>query len=240
MAPVMGSRSLNATRNGLSQAASCSQAARLAGAAGSSRRWAPGRAWRGRRPGSWGRGTAPRRRRAPPRKRGLAAGCDQPRHVQRRRGSHHFAEPQPDLGHLLVAGGQPGVGRDHAGEPVRVLGDQPQPDQAAPVLPDQGYPAQVQRVEGERPDPLHVPRVAVVADLGRLVRPAEPDQVGGDRAQPGGGEHRHHVPVEERPARLAVQQQHRLAVGRARPRRRPSAGRRRRRSAPGSRSQAGR
>ena len=35
MPPVMGSQSLNATRNGLSHPASRSQAARLAGAAGS-------------------------------------------------------------------------------------------------------------------------------------------------------------------------------------------------------------
>ena len=36
IAPVIGSRSLNATRNGLSQAASRRQAARLASVAGSS------------------------------------------------------------------------------------------------------------------------------------------------------------------------------------------------------------
>jgi len=95
-----------------------------------------------------------------------------------------------------------------------MLGHQPQPDQAAPILSHQGQPAQVEPVEGERADPLHVARVAVVRDLGRLVRPAKPGQVGRDHPQSGVGEHRHHRAVKERPARLAVQQQHRLAVGR--------------------------
>ena len=148
------------------------------------------------------------------RERGLAAGLHQPGYAQRRSGADDLPEPQPDFRHRLVTGGQPGVGRHHPGEPVRVLGHQPQADQAAPVLPDQGQRVQIEPVEGKRADPFHVPRVAVIIDLGRLVRTAEPDQVGRDRPQPGIGEHRHDLAVQERPARLAVQQQHRFAARR--------------------------
>jgi hypothetical protein len=88
-----------------------------------------------------------------------------------------------------------------------MLGEQAQPDQTAPVLADDGDAAQVQHVEGERAHPLDVPRVAVVAGFGGLVGAPEADEVGGDRAQPGVGEHGHHRPVEERPGGLAVQQQ---------------------------------
>ncbi len=148
------------------------------------------------------------------RKRRLAAGLHQPRHAQRGRGPDDLTEAQPDLGHRVVPGGQPGVGRDHPGEPVRMFRHQAQADQAAPVLPDDGQAAQVKMIKRERPDPLHVTREAVIADVGWLVRPAEPGQVRGDRMQPGVREHGHHLAVQERPARLAVQQQHRLAVGR--------------------------
>ena len=96
-----------------------------------------------------------------------------------------LAEPVPDLGHVDVAGRQAGVRGDDAGEAVGVLGGQPQPDQPAPVLPDERDAAQVEHVEGERAHPFDVPRVAVVRDLGGLVRAAEPDQVRRDHAQPG-------------------------------------------------------
>jgi hypothetical protein len=97
-----------------------------------------------------------------------------------------------------------------------VLGGEPQPDQAAPVLADEGEPAQIQPVERERADPFDVPRIAVVAPLGRLVRPAEADQVGRDRPQTVSGQDGHDLPVEERPAGLPVQEQDRLAVRRSR------------------------
>ena len=116
----------------------------------------------------------------------------------------------------MIAGGQAGVGRDDAREPLRVLGRQPQPDQPAPVLADEGDLAQVEDVEHQGPHPLDVAGVAVVLDAGRLVRAAEADQVGRDRPQPGVGQDGQQRAVEERPGRLAVQQQHHLAVGRAR------------------------
>src|SRR6266508_3927245 len=102
----------------------------------------------------------------------LATGLDEPRHVEPWRAQHGVAEPQPDLGHRLVARGQAGVGGHHPGEALRVVGD-----------------------------------------LGGLVGAAEPDQVRRDCAAAGIGEHGHYRAVEERPARLAVQQQHRRAVG---------------------------
>jgi hypothetical protein len=107
----------------------------------------------------------------------------------------------------VVAGGQAGVGGHHRGEPVGVLRDQAEPDQPAPVLSDQRDVVQVQLVEGQRADPLDVPGVAVVGDACRLVGAPEADQVRGDRADPGIREHPDHVAVEERPARLTVQQQ---------------------------------
>jgi len=148
------------------------------------------------------------------RQRRPAAGLHQPGNAQRGRCPDDLTEPQPDLGHRLVAGGQPGVGGHHAREPAGVLGHQPQPDQPAPVLPDERQPAQVKLAEGESTDPLHVPFVRVVRYVGGLVRPAEPDEVRRDRTEPRGREHRHDRPVQERPARLPVQQKNRLAVGR--------------------------
>ena len=171
MAPVIGSRSLNATRNGLRHPDSRRQAARLAAAAGSSgdvgtRPASPAPRRRRSRPGTARRRPRAQRRAAPSGSRTApaatpagAAPCGRPRGTE------------PDIRHGLVAGGQARVGRYHPGEPVRVLGYQPQPDQSGPVLSDEGQPAQVKPVERERPNPLDVPRITVVAGLGGLVRP---------------------------------------------------------------------
>ena len=59
--------------------------------------------------------------------------------------------------------------------------DEPQPDQAAPVLADQRDVAQVERVE-HRAHPVDVALVGVVLARGGLVGAAEADQVGGDAA----------------------------------------------------------
>jgi hypothetical protein len=59
-----------------------------------------------------------------------------------------------------------------------------------------------------------VPLVGVVLAVGGLVTASEADQVGGDDAVPGRGEHRDHGAVEVRPRRLAVQQEHRGGVPR--------------------------
>ena len=119
----------------------------------------------------------------------------------------------PDVGHRVIAGWQSGVGRDDASESVRVLGDEAQADQATPVLPDERDAAQIQDVLDEVPGPLDLPGVGVVLLPGRLVRAPEADKVGRDRAQSGVREDRQHRPVQERPGRFAVQQQHRLTVG---------------------------
>jgi hypothetical protein len=51
----------------------------------------------------------------------------------------------------------------------------------------------------------------VLPDDGQAV---QVKMIGRDRTQPGVREHRHDLPVQKRPARLTVQQQHRLTVGR--------------------------
>ena len=90
-----------------------------------------------------------------------------------------------------------------------------QADQAAPVLAEERHVVEVELVEQQAAHPLDVAGVGVVAALGRLVRAAEADQVGGDAPQSGVDQHRDHRPVEEAPRRLAVHEQHDRAVGRA-------------------------
>src|SRR5207302_2313903 len=92
---------------------------------------------------------------------------------------------------VVVAGGQEGVGGDHAREAVGHVGNQAQPDQPAPVLADQGDVVEVQGVDGGA-HPVDVALIGVVLAVGGLVAAAEADQVGSDSAVPGGGEHRDH------------------------------------------------
>jgi hypothetical protein len=94
-----------------------------------------------------------------------------------------------------------------------VLADEAQADQTAPVLPHEGDVLQPELVEQRRPHPLHVGGVRVVVLRRRLVGTPEADEVGGDAAQPGGGQDRDHLPVEEAPRRLTVQQEHDGAAG---------------------------
>ena len=214
IAPVIGSRSENATSIGVGTGGE-----RLPGRAVRLARRVVGTV--GHEPGHRPRAGLERlvRERRVVRGAGLvgqrphAAGLHEPADVECRRVLDGLAEPVPHLGHVDVAGGQPGVGGHDAGEAVGMLGGQAQPDQAAPVLADQRDRAQVEDVEGERAHPLDVLRVAVVGHLGRLVRTAEADQVGRDHPQSGVGQHRDHAAVQERPGRFAVQQQHRFAVG---------------------------
>ena len=233
MPPVIGSESLNARQERLLPLAERrpGRAVGLGGRVVGAGR-APASASRGRPPcsSSVGNGAsyAARTSSAIPRTQPAA---DQPADVEHLGRLDGVAEHPPDLRHVEVAGRQPGVRRDHAGEPVGMLGHQPQPDQPAPVLADQRHVAQVEVVEGELAHPLDVPRERVVRHRQRLVGPAEPDQVRRDAPDPGVGQHRDHVPVEERPRRLAVQQQRDRPVRAARRRRTPSAACRRRRSA---------
>jgi hypothetical protein len=147
--------------------------------------------------------------------RPATAALHEPADVDRRRGLDRLPELPPDFRHRNVAGGQARVGDDQVGEPFGMLGGQPQPDQAAPVLSDQSHPLQVQLVEHQLAHPLDVARIAVILDAGRLVRAPEADQVRANDAVPGCGQHRDHLSVQERPRRLAMQQQDRVGVGRA-------------------------
>ena len=83
----------------------------------------------------------------------------------------------------------------------------------SPSGPPQSWTTTVaSRRSSSSSEPLDRPVVAVVgvASIGRLVRAAEAEVVGRDRARRP-GERRDQLAVEERPGRLAVQQQHRVA-----------------------------
>ena len=67
--------------------------------------------------------------------------------------------------------------------------------------------AQVEVVEHQLPQPLDVAGVGVVGRCGGLSERPKPTRSGATHRMPGVGEHRDHVAVEERPRRLAVQQQ---------------------------------
>src|SRR5207248_9312380 len=105
--------------------------------------------------------------------------------------------------------------RDRAGEPVRVLGQQPQPDEPTPVLTEQRDVAQIECVEQRGPHPLDMARVRMIGDLGRLVRAAEPDEVRGDDAAPRRSEYGDDFAVQETPRRFAVQAHDDGSVSRA-------------------------
>jgi hypothetical protein len=105
--------------------------------------------------------------------------------------------------------------RDHdAAEARRLLRDQRQPDQAAPVLSEEHGSRDVELLE-PRAHPRDVTHVAVVSLLGGLVAPAEPDEVRRQHAMSARDEAGDHLPVEIRPGRLAVQQQDRARAARA-------------------------
>ena len=137
-----------------------------------------------------------------------------------------LAEAQPLL-RGRAAGADPGVQDHEPRDAIRPLDGEPEPDRPAPVLDDDGRLAQVELV-GEALDRCVVEVVGVVLDPRRLVRAAEAEVVGRDDAG-GVGDRRDQLAVEERPRRLAVEQEHR---DRPRPRRRSaSAARPARRSA---------
>ena len=95
-----------------------------------------------------------------------------------------------------------------------MLGHQAQPDQAAPVLANEGDAAQVEAFEEKGAHPVDVALVRVVLAAHRLVRAPEAHQVGRHPAVPGLHEERDHLAVEEAPGGLAVQHQNRGGVAR--------------------------
>ena len=102
-----------------------------------------------------------------------------------------------------------GIEDHEPGDAIRALDREPQSDRPAPVLDDDGGIAQVELV-GEALDRRKVEVVGVVLDPGRLVRAPEPEVVGRDGAS-GTRDGRDHLAIQERPGRLAVQEQHRIA-----------------------------
>ena len=132
-------------------------------------------------------------------------------------GLHLLGELEPSeerLGGRALAGGQEGVGGNRSLEAVWVLAQQAEPDQPPPVLTDQGHLGEVEMIEQKGTHPFDMAGVGVLGPRCRLVRATEPDQVGGDHPQPGGGQDGNHVAVEVAPRRLAVEEEDDLPVGR--------------------------
>ena len=185
---MIGSPSLNATRNGWSQRGQHlpGGAVRL-GRRVVRARSAPASASPAGRPCRPRPGTARRTPPGPSSAIGVrAAGRDQPADVERaRRVSTARAELPPDRRASSTSPvGRPVFAATTRGEPVGVLGDQAQPDQPAPVLADQRHVAQVEHVEAPARAPTRrAGRSVWSAGRGRLVRAAEADQVGRDGPQ---------------------------------------------------------
>ena len=92
-----------------------------------------------------------------------------------------------------------------------MLNRQPQPDRTAPVVHHHGRVAQVQSLH-QPAHQLDVALVAVPAHVGRLIRAPEPGEVGGDAAMTGLADRRYDLAPQERPRRLAVEEDHRRPV----------------------------
>src|SRR5262249_20513593 len=115
--------------------------------------------------------------------------------------------PTPGVNRIAersVPGGQEGVGGDDAREAFRVLGRQPEADEAAPVLRDQRHLPQVESEENTA-HPVDVALVGVVLAANRLVGTPEADQVRCHDPVSGRHQDGDHLAVEVRPGRLAVQ-----------------------------------
>jgi hypothetical protein len=122
---------------------------------------------------------------------GGAAALHDPARVEAGRLLRVLAPGQEGGARRRVADRQERVRRHHAREPVRVLGQQPQPQQPAPVLT---HERDVPQRDGfhETAQPTDVSLVAVVLAAGRLVGAPEAHQVG-RHAQPGGDQDRHQL-----------------------------------------------
>jgi len=87
--------------------------------------------------------------------------------------------PREGTGECWIARVQDGVGGDDSGEPVRVAGENTQPDRTSPVLSHEGDLVQIQA--GDEPaQPVDVANKGVIRGLGQLVRATETDEVGCD------------------------------------------------------------
>jgi hypothetical protein len=135
----------------------------------------------------------------------LAAGLDQEadRHVLV--AGDVVAEFEPDLAHLLVAGERAGVHDHDPREALGVLDREPQADRPAPVMDDGGGVSQVELLDQGRHQ-LDVTIVGVPVEIGGLVGAPEAGVVRGDAAVAGVADRRNHLAPEERPGRLAVEE----------------------------------
>src|SRR3954454_11238133 len=131
-----------------------------------------------------------------------------PRNDLRADAPHERLEPQPLLVRRTRA--DPGVHDDEPRDPLRLLDREPEADRAAPVLHDERDALQVELAHETR-HRLDVAVVGVPLRLRRLVGAPEPEVVRRD-APRDPLERRDHRPVEKRPRRLAVQEQHRVTV----------------------------
>ncbi len=118
------------------------------------------------------------------------------------------------LAERLVSRGEPGVRGDDPGEAPLVLGRDTEPHETAPVLADERHGAEVELLHPPR-DPVDVALVGVVGAEGGLVRAPEAHEIRSEDAVTRGDEDRDHLPVEEAPGRLAVEEEHRRRGGRA-------------------------
>ena len=96
-------------------------------------------------------------------------------------------------------------------DPLGVFDRQAQPDRAAPVMHDDGHPAQVQVLQqpGHR---VGVTVIGVPVLIDGLVRAPEARQVGSDAAKAGVAHRADDLPPQKRPRRLSVHEQDRRAV----------------------------
>ena len=114
--------------------------------------------------------------------RAYAAGSDQATDVEHLGLLDRATELPPDLGHVEVSGRQPGVRCDDPVESGRVLSNQAESDQPAPILADEGDLAQVEVVKDQFASPVDQPGVGIVRLMDRFVGAAETDQDGSPRS----------------------------------------------------------
>src|SRR5260370_9749013 len=107
---------------------------------------------------------------------------------------------------LVFACGQAGVGDYDAREAIRVRGKNAQTDQPAPILPEEGYRAEIKRLH-KFGNPIDVALIRVVFTPDRFVRPAEPDQVRRDRTVSLGCQDRDQLSIQVDPGRFSVEEQ---------------------------------
>jgi len=114
----------------------------------------------------------------------------------------------------VISSGQEGVRGNGAGEPVAMLGDQPQADETTPVLTEQRRVSKIDRGDARRHG-VDVTLVRVVLASSRLVGSTEADEIGRDRSKPCGDDARNDLAIQERPRRLAMEHQHDRCVTRS-------------------------